>query len=393
MAQLECQRHLFDLPNDTHFLNAAYMTPLLHAAREAGIEGLDAKRQPWHLTVLDFFEPAQRIRKQFARLIGVPDWERVAIVPAASYGLSTVAHNVMLRSGQTVVGVGEQFPSNVYPWKRLCEESEATLQLIPAGPRANERILDAITPATALVAMPHVHWATGAVYNLQRIGKRAREVGTMVVIDGTQSIGALPFDARSVGADAVVCAGYKWLMGPYSVGVAYLGPAFDEGIPLEENWIGRKDSDQFGGLVDYQPAYGPGAVRYDVGERSNFALLPVLEAGLEHVLAWQPKRIQSYVDTLFTPARLDRLAELGCHIAPRSQRAAHLFGIGLPEHTSPADVAGKLRERNVHVSVRGRSLRVSPHVYNTPADVDALIDALSAHLTMNLPSRAAEARL
>jgi selenocysteine lyase/cysteine desulfurase len=110
------------------------------------------------------------------------------------------------------------------------------------------------------------------------------------VVDGTQSVGALPFDVRRVRPDALIVASYKWMMGPYSLGLAYYGERFDGGVPLEETWMGRKGSEDFSALVDYVDDYQPGALRYDVGERSNFALMPMLTAALELLLAWKPRR-------------------------------------------------------------------------------------------------------
>src|SRR5204863_1785595 len=130
------------------------------------------------------------------------------------------------------------------------------------------------------------------------VGQRARDADAMFVVDGTQSIGALPFDQQEIRADAVICAGYKWLLAPYSTGCAYLGARFDDGVPLEENWIGRAGSENFGALVDYVDEYQPGAARYDVGEKSNFILLPMLVAALDQVLAWGPAQIQSYCRSL-----------------------------------------------------------------------------------------------
>jgi len=123
-----------------------------------------------------------------------------------------------------------------------------------------------------------VHWTDGTRFDLVAIGRAARRVGAAFVVDGTQSVGALPFDVREIQPDALVCAGYKWLLGPYAMGAAYFGPRYDAGDPIEENWITRRGSDDFQRLVAYQDEYAPGAIRYDVGERSNFILLPMFIA-------------------------------------------------------------------------------------------------------------------
>ena len=107
--------------------------------------------------------------------------------------------------------------------------------------------------------MSHIHWADGTLFDLKAIRQRTRDVGALLIIDGTQSIGALPFDIQEIQPDALICAGYKWLMGPYSLGLAYLGEFFDEGIPIEENWKNRHNSHHFARLVNYEDKYQPHA--------------------------------------------------------------------------------------------------------------------------------------
>ncbi|MEZ4701406.1 MAG: aminotransferase class V-fold PLP-dependent enzyme [Rhodothermales bacterium] len=383
---LSCQKSLFNLPADIHYLNCAYMSPLMRDVEEAGIAGMRMKRAPHVVQPADFFETAGAVRGLFAGLIGAAEPERIALAGSASYGIATAARNLPVGEGQTIVVLEEQFPSNIYSWRRLASERRAGVVTVDAPPvgdgrgrRWNERVLEAIEARTALVAIPHVHWADGTLFDLEAIGARCRDVGAALVVDGTQSIGALPFDVARIQPDAVVCAGYKWLMGPYSTGVAYFGPRFDDGVPLEENWIGRKNSEQFGGLVRYQDAYQPGAIRYDVGERSNFILLPMLKVALEQVVAWGPAAIQAYDARLMGPfVALAR--SLGCFVEADDRSAHHLFGLRLPAGVDMDAFAATLRARQISVSVRGTAIRISPHLYNDAADVAALSEALSTTL-------------
>ncbi len=387
---LPSQRPLFSLPDGLHYLNGAYMSPLLRSVEAAGVEGLRQRRDPTQVTPDTFFTGADRVRGLFARLIGAADAEglaaRVALVPAVSYAMATVARNLRPERGQTVVVLAEQFPSHVYPWQRLAAEAGAEVVAVaPPGPlgaegrgRAwNERLLDAIEPGTALVAVPNVHWADGTRFDLEAVGARAREVGAAFVVDGTQSVGALPFDVEVVQPDALVCAGYKWLMGPYGLGVAFLGERFADGQPLEETWIARAGSEDFSGLTDYEDAYAPGAVRFDVGERSNGVLLPMLAAGMEQLLAWGVPEIQATCARLAAHV-VEGARALGYGAEDEPYRAGHLFGLR-PPASVPADALRQsLADRGVSVSMRGGSVRVSPHVYNDEADAEALLDALAA---------------
>ena len=379
---LPSQKNLFSLPDGLHYLNAAYMSPLLKSVEAAGVEGVRLKRVPTDFGPADFFTSADRVRRLVAELVGGKP-EHVALVPAVSYAMATVAKNVAVEAGQSVVMVAEQFPSHVYPWRRLADDTGAVLQTVePPGPLGtpgrgagwNERLLDAIDGDTALVAVPNVHWADGTVFDLEAVGAQCRAVGAALVVDGTQSVGALPISVERVRPDALAMAGYKWLMGPYGMGALWLGERLRDGRPLEENWIGRAGSDEFSGLTDYQDDYAPGAVRFDVGERSNPVLLPMLAAGIEQILAWGVDEVQATCRSLADQitegaAALGYGTDAGC--------AGHLFGLRPPASVAPDALRQSLADHDVSVSMRGGSVRVSPHVYNEPADADALLAALA----------------
>lgn len=379
---MDCQKHLFSLPDDHHYLNGAYLSPLLKAVEQAGIRGIREKKVPWQTAPADFFSDSNTLRSLFAKLINAPGASRVAIIPSVSYGMSTVAKNLPGRTTKKVVVAGEQFPSNVYPWKRYCRDAGSRLQTVPPpedfhqrGKRWNERIIDAIDEETLMVAISNNHWADGTLFDLQAIGEQARRVGAWFVIDGTQSVGALPFDVQQVRPDALVCAGYKWLMGPYALGLAWFGERMDGGRPLEENWITRRDSEDFSALLNYSDDYQPGAVRFDMGERSNFILVPMMIKALEQILAWGPDRVQGYCRQL-TRGLARRLPERGYRIEDPDRRAHHLFGIRLPDRISKEALQQELAGRNIHVSVRGSAVRISPNVYNDERDIEALQEVL-----------------
>ena len=381
---LACQKSHFTLPAELHYLNCAFMAPLARAVRAEGIVGIDRRATPHLIRPRDFFEESDLVRCLFSRVVNAPDPNRIAILPSVSYGLATVARNVHATSGDNIVVLQEQFPSNVYTWRRLCADRGLTLRTVPPPPHQdggravewNARVLTAIDRRTAVVALPQLHWTDGTRFDLERIGQRARECGALFVVDGTQSVGALPFDIQQIRPDALVCAGYKWLLGPYSVGLAYYGRAFDDGTPLEEGWIARRDSEAFADLVRYRDDYQGAAVRYDVGERSNFTLLPMLASALKLVLRWTVPAIQEYCRSL-TSEVTQILRERGYWVEDDSWRGAHLFGVRPSNSVNPAVLAERLHARHVSVSLRGDAIRVSPNVYNDAGDVEALLDALA----------------
>lgn len=375
---LDCQRNLFTIPETIHYLNCAYMSPQLKAVEEVGYTSLKRKNSPWEMQIMDFFEPVERLKTLFSKLIQVQDANRIAIIPSASYGLSTVARNLPLKEGQEIIVVEGQFPSNVYPWKREADAKGAHLKIVSApdssqrGENWNERILDAINENTAAVALGNIHWADGTKFDLLEIRKKTNEFGAWLVIDGTQSVGAMPINIDVLKPEALVCGGYKWLLGPYSLGMAYFSPVLDNGIPLEENWINRYGSEDFSTLVNYQDNYQSGASRYSVGEHSNFQLVPMLTKAIEQLLTWGPNEIQLYCKQLITPY-LEDLQSIGIFIENENWRASHLFGLHLPDYMMNRPIQSLLQQNNVFVSRRGNAIRISPHLYNNSADMEALV--------------------
>jgi len=383
---LDCQRSLFQIPEDISYLNCAYLSPQMKSVEAIARHMQTQKNEPWKLSVDNFFKPVERLKKVFAQLVNIEDPNRVAIIPSASYGVANVTRNISLSPGQKVLMVEEQFPSNYYSWERLCQEQNGRIEFVKA-PASQARsadwsaaILSAIDHQTAVVALGHVHWADGSLYDLKAIRAACDRVGAYLIIDGTQSIGALPFDVAEIRPDALIVAGYKWLMGPYSLGLAYYGPRFDGGVPIEENWINRYNSQDFAGLVSYESRYQAGAGRYSVGEQSNFFLVPQLETAIQQLIAWQPARIQSYCEHIAKDA-INSLLDLGMQIDQSPLRAHHLFGIRLPEGLDLEKLKQSFSENKVYVSQRGNAIRVAPHLYNTQKDFQRLVGCFKTVLS------------
>jgi selenocysteine lyase/cysteine desulfurase len=376
---IPCQKHLFNIPQDITYLNCAYLSPLLRSVSQAGHNGVAAKEKPWQLTPQDFFTQTEQTRGLFAELIGArPD--DIAIIPAVSYGISVAALNIKLNPGESILVLEDQFPSNVYPWRELAKETNAIVKTIsrPEDEDWTRALLDCIDQNTAVVAVPNCHWTDGGLIDLVKIGERCKEIGAALVVDATQSIGALPFSVAEVQPDFVVAASYKWLFGPYSLGFMYVSPRYQTGKPLEYNWINRKNSEDFAGLVNYRDEFQTGARRFDVGERSNFALMPMALAALQQILAWQVPEIKDTLSTM-TNRIAQRAGALGLKVTPAHLRAAHLMGLRFLKGV-PAGLVEALSKNNIYVSVRGDSIRISPHLYNTENDIDRLFETLAASL-------------
>ena len=379
---LECQKDKFSLPENVSYLNCAYFSPLLKQVEKIGYKAISQKKLPYQIKIDHFFEPVAELKQLFARLIDVDNYEQIALIPGVSYGISNVAKNIQLSAGENIVVVEEQFPSNVYPWLKKAHDTGAQIKTIQPtnmpskrGKTWNDNMLDAIDSKTKVVALPHVHWADGTLFDLKAIRNQCDKYGSYLIIDGSQSVGALPFSVQDIRPDALICAGYKWLMGPYSLGLAYYNEKFDHGDPIEECWINKLESEDFQNLANYQEVYKPHAARYNVSESSNFILVPMLAAAIKQILAWTPKAIQEYCQMISSDA-IHELIEHGCQIEEKTYRSNHLFGIRLSTDFDLESIKNSMAENNVYVSFRGNAIRVAPHVYNRQIDFAKLVQCI-----------------
>lgn len=358
------------------------MSPLMKSVEEAGMKGILKKQKPNQIAPSDFFDESDELRKEYAKLVNAADPNRVVMIPSVSYGMANVAHNLELSEDDEILVVGEQFPSNVYPWRTITQKSGASIVTVKGpdvtesrGELWNEQILSAINSRTKLVACGHIHWADGTLFDLKAIRARTLEVGAWLAVDGTQSVGAVPFDIQEIQPDALVVAGYKSLMGPYSIGMAYYGPALDSGTPVEENWINRFESENFSNLVNYNDHYQPGALRYEVGEHSNFILVPMLLEAIKTLNSWGVENVKRYCDDLVFDS-VQKLRQAGFIIEDQSYRASNLFGIRLGAQQNMDEIKARLQAENIFVSYRGNAIRISPNVYNDKEDLSTLTKAL-----------------
>ena len=381
------KKEFFSIPDNIHYLNCATMSPLPKKVEEAGIKGLLRKSQPYEITQEHFFDTAIDVKKKFAKLINCFDYEQIAIMPSVSYGMATVVKNIhrkgISKHKTKIVLVGEEFPSDVYAWQELAAENpqlsiktiHAPQELNNRGQNWNSELLEALQQETLLVCISPTHWADGTLFDLEKIKEKCVENDILFIIDATQHLGAYAFDIQKIKPDFLVAATYKWLLGPYGTTLAYFGKYFDDGFPLEQTWIGRKNSQDFKNLINYQSDYQEGAFRYNMGEFSNFINLPMIEKALDLLIEWQPAEIQNYAKNLGEPY-FERLRNADYWIENEEFRAAHLFGIRLPENLKIETVQKALSEQKVFVSYRGNAIRLSVNVWNNEADMEIFTQIL-----------------
>jgi selenocysteine lyase/cysteine desulfurase len=373
------QRASFDVPRGVGYFNTSGMAPMLHAVRMAGEEALRRRAEPWTIKAEAWFHDVDRLRSLFGALVG-GDPDGVAMVPATSYGFAVAAGNLPIEAGRLILVLAEEYPSGIYTWRRRAAETGAEIRTVTREPGQTwtEAVLAGLDDRVAIVSVPNVHWTDGALVDLAAVAAATRAASARLVVDASQSLGAMPLDVSVLRPDFLVCVGYKWLLGPVGRGYLWVAPEHRDGRPLEENWISRAGSEDFSGLVDYRDEYQPGARRYDQGERAQFELTPMSAAALEWMLVRGVHRISAGLARI-TADLARRVADRGLDVQAPEPRGPHILGLRLPDRVRDR-ILPALAEANCYAALRGSSLRVSPHLHVLPEDAERLVDALTAVL-------------
>jgi selenocysteine lyase/cysteine desulfurase len=369
---------LFEIPAGIAYLNCSNISPQLKSVTAAGLEAVRIKATPWTLTGTNWFSSAEELRTLAGKVLGTGA-DSVALIPAVSYGMAIAAANIPVRAGSSIVLLAKDFPSNVFTWREAARRNKAEVVTVERDPEAGwtEAILGAITDRTAVVVTPLCHWVDGTVVDLIRVGQRARAVGAAFVIDASQALGATPIDIGSMQPDFLVSVGFKWQLGPYGLGYLYASPKWQQkGVPIEQSWMPRRGSADFTRLTDYSDAFQPGARRFDMGEFTQFIAAPMCAAALQQILDWGIPSIERSISRL-TDDIANRALAADYLVVPAEQRAKHMLGIRF-RGGLPAKLPAALAQANVYVSIRGDTVRVSPYLYNTSADVDRLFAAIAS---------------
>ena len=372
---IDDQRHLFDIPDGITFLNCASRSPLTTAAIAAGVAAVKRRLRPWERDAEEAAQTAERVRGLFAGMIGATA-DDVAIVPAASYGVATAALNLPVAAGQTIVVPEEPFPSNFFTWRDLARDTGARIETVPepADGDWTAAVIARIGADTAIAAMSACRWTNGAAVDAEAVGARCRETGTALVLDATQSVGAMALDVGRIRPDFLIASGYKWLFCPYTLAFLYAAPERQDGRALEGHMYNRLDAIAVDGPTRYPEEGAPGARRYDMGQVFNAIHLPMAAMSMDQIAAWTPAAIGETLRPL-----TDRIAEAGAErgftTPPADHRVGHYIGLRRPGGF-PASLGPALAAERVYISIRSGTLRVSPHLFNTADDVDRLFEAL-----------------
>ena len=378
---LACQRHLFDMPRDVAFLDAASCGPLPRATVRLGREALERKARPWALPKELQREQCEAARVSAAALIGAAAHD-VAIIPSIAYGVAAAAKALALPAGARVLCLADDHSSPVLEWSARPTGERASIRTVQPGPDGDwtavlqEAVEEEAANGLALVSVSSVHWANGGLVDLQRVRPAIERAGAALLVDATHAVGVVAQDVARLDPDFLVFPTYKWLLGPFGRAFLYVAKRRQGAVPLEQTMSGRRHVRAEDDVYFTDLDYVDGARRFDMGERDFYVSLDMARASMNRVQGWG------------TPAVGARLLRLTRHLANRIEgaglpvampdeavRAPHILSLAFP-HGHPATLDAALARHGVHAARRLGRLRVSPHVYNDEADMDRLFAAL-----------------
>tara|TARA_A100001388_G_C28728166_1_gene480079 strand:- start:122 stop:1273 length:1152 start_codon:yes stop_codon:yes gene_type:complete len=377
--KISCQRNLFNIPDEIVYLNTAYISPLSLKVEKAINKGCKLETEPWKIDPeFHFFHQIKETKIIFSNLFNI-SYKNVSLIPSASYGISTAANNIKLtKTKNKILILKDQFPSNVYPWMELSKKQEGILEIIDDlnETTLTEEIINKISEEVAVVAIPNIRWTDGYIIDLKKVSDACKKFDVNLILDLTQSAGAMQIDLKEINPEFAIIANYKWMLGPYSTGFLYISDKFIDGVPLEETWIGRKNSQDFSKLTDYQSLYNSDSIRFDMGQRANFSLLPGVKAALEQLHDWSIRKIENtlYQNNLII---CKGLSELGFEILSEKNRAPHFISARLPGYDGNLFI-NILKKNKIFISERSGFLRITPHLWNNEEDFFKLINCLKS---------------
>jgi selenocysteine lyase/cysteine desulfurase len=317
---------------------------------------------------LAWYDDADRIRAKIARLIRCTPQD-IAFVPNASSALGLLLAGLSWLAGDQILTLEHEFPNNLYAPGLLERFGVETI----ACPW--DRFYDSVNAKTRLAILSSVNYTTGFAPPLAEVAEFLRARGVLLFVDGTQSVGALRFDAMRVQPDMLAVHGYKWLISPNGAGFFYIAPQLRERLqPNVIGWRTHRDWRNVDNLHHGIPELLSSAEKYEGGGLS-FALLYGMEASLDLILEIGPDVIEQRVLDLAAKTR-GILRELGATVA---DHASPIVAARFEKHDVSA-MARTLKEQRVLVAARRGLLRVSPHLYNNEQDLEVFERALRALL-------------
>ena len=361
-----------DFPTAKKFvsLNAANVALMYHGAHQAIIEWQDDVALNGSNNFDDNSEETvfRELHQVASRLINAGP-EDIAAGSSATELLCSLAWAISPSKDQNVVSSEIVFPSTVYPWQRVSNSMGCEIRL--AKEKNNfihlDEIITLIDQHTAVVCISHVEYGNGQTFDLHLLAEAAHEHGALLVVDATQSAGAIPIDVQACPVDALISGAYKWLCGPFGAAFMYVAPHLQ--TKLEPGLVGFRSHKNMWDLDASRIDYPQSAQKFEFSTMAFGCAVGLTRAinflndvGVENIFQHNRQLADRLIEGLQTHgAVITSPMEDGSR---SSIVRAHF------ENIESNKIIQSLKRAGVFVSQRGDSIRFSPHLYNTMSDID-----------------------
>ena len=361
---------------DVAYLNHAGTGPLPARTRQKLREWDEIRSTPWKNTAADQFGVLTRCRELCARMIGASA-DEIAMMVNTTYGINVAASSIPIKAGDVIVTPDREFPANVYPWMALAERRGATYRRVPCidGLADEDALIRALDePGVSVLSVSWVSFETGLKLDLARLGAECRKRGIWFVVDAIQGVGAAPINVSECHIDFFACGGQKWLLSTWGTGFLYVRRELvTKLVPHTVGWLAVKNAEDFTRLCDYDLNWWDSARRFEVitlpyqefaGLGASLELFEsvgwpevhrLVAERAEQIVRWADRRTDVELVTPADPARRAGIVS----VRPRD----------------PVATSARLREAQVAHSLREGIIRLAPHFYTAPDEVDRSLKA------------------
>lgn len=366
---------------DVMWLNAASEGPLPTVAREALMEAVAWKEAVHELDIPKFIRVPRELRHSIGLLMNV-DPADVILGNSASYGLHLLADGLPWQSGDEILLMENDFPTDILPWLALEDRGVTVRQVKTAGwVLTPEEVAENLSPRTRVVCLSHVHTFSGHMIDAPAVADLCRERGVAFVLNVVQSLGNRPVDVAVLGADAVVAVGYKWLCGPYGTGFCWMRPELRRRLSLNRAyWSAYLTAEELTGEGPLSRKRTDSARTLDMFGTANFFNFVPLQAALQYWLRLTPQAVQDHnsrlVDALVEGVDRDKY-RLISPLEP-GQRT-NLVVLSLQDPSGNEGLYKALQENKIYTALWKHRIRVTPHVYNSEDQMARLVAFLNAY--------------
>jgi cysteine desulfurase/selenocysteine lyase len=362
-------RDEFPVTQNLIYLNHAAVAPVPRRSAVA-MQGLaEDVLQHGSLHYDRWLDAYEGLRVAAARLMGAQRSE-IAMIKNTSEGISTIAQGLAWHPGDRIIAFREEFPANYYPWLRL-ETRRCSVDWLSVNDPLEK--IEMACEGAKLLAISFVQYLSGFRVDLKAIGEICRRHKCFFFVDAIQGLGALPLDVEAAHIDALAADGHKWLLGPEGCGILYVRKSRQDSIfPEEFGWT------NVAGYNDYASrdmALRQDAGRYECGTLNTIGCYG-LRASIELLLEAGVDRIGPVVQALTDQLAAGALAKGYQLLGDRTpENGAGIIAIQKPGLDS-RKIVFDLKQKGILAAPRQGWVRLSPHFYISPEEIDRVIDAL-----------------